>query len=77
MTDVDRYTLVPSIDGEWGVRKSDGQYTGMIGMVQRNVSMWLVFLSPLISLCIYNTLLYSTFWRGKNVIIIKCNVIQE
>lgn len=34
-----RFHLVPPIDGEWGVKKPDGQFTGMIGMLQRNVSM--------------------------------------
>ncbi|KAK3895472.1 hypothetical protein Pcinc_000822 [Petrolisthes cinctipes] len=31
-----RYTLVPPIDGTWGVKTTDGNFTGMVGMLQRN-----------------------------------------
>lgn len=38
------------IDGEWGVRKADGQFTGMVGMLQRNVSIGALSLHQFISL---------------------------
>ncbi|KAK4317461.1 hypothetical protein Pmani_011463 [Petrolisthes manimaculis] len=31
-----RYKLVPPIDGTWGVKTTDGNFTGMVGMLQRN-----------------------------------------
>ncbi|KAK3895460.1 hypothetical protein Pcinc_000802 [Petrolisthes cinctipes] len=37
-----RYTLVPPIDGTWGMKTTDGNFTGMVGMLQRNVSKRLV-----------------------------------
>ncbi len=30
------YTVVPSIDGEWGSLLEDGSFNGMVGMVERS-----------------------------------------
>ena len=33
-----RYQIVPPPDGEWGARRQDGSWTGMVGMVRNRVS---------------------------------------
>lgn len=29
------YTMIPSVDGSWGVAQEDGTFNGMIGMILR------------------------------------------